>query len=191
MRRPRLELVALRSGWVCPAQRGQHRRADHHVAHEQPRQPRTLAGQHDLRRRFALSQRLLGLHCPVGQRHCVRLRARSAPAETHGPCSHSGTTYGSFRTSCVIRMAMIVVGATVHAELVGGVVVVALVSQNDVGLDAAECKRVEEHVASTTDSVVRDGLSTPGAARCSTWRATSSRKAARRMARELDRSLRT
>jgi hypothetical protein len=88
-------------------------------------------------------------------------------------------------------MAMIVVGATVHAELVGGVVVVALVSQNDVGLDAAECKRVEEHVASTTDSVVRDGLSTPGAARCSTWRATSSRKAARRMARELDRSLRT
>jgi hypothetical protein len=54
-------------------------------------------------RRSALIQRDFGWHSPVGQRHLVARRLKSAPANVHVPCSHVGAWWSPRLTAGVSR----------------------------------------------------------------------------------------
>ena len=58
-------------------------------------------------RREALRQTEAGWHSPVGQRHLVSFRLKSAPANAQVPCSHSGGRCSPRFTAGVLRRGMI------------------------------------------------------------------------------------
>ena len=94
--------------------------------------------------RDAFRQRLLGEHPPVGQRHFVRLRGKSAPANAQVPCSHFGASWSPRLTAGSLAEGDDRSAAALLASLVDRADVVALVERGRLRGEAARLDRREQ-----------------------------------------------